>query len=175
MAHESLLIVFIAITALAVFLQALVLYALYRTVSQLGKAVTRIDAGLVDHLHPVLTSLNETVAAVREPIQVTLASLVETSRIVAETSRIVRDRAAATDVVVAEVVDRARAEVARADTLIAGVLDKAEHVTEAVERGVLMPVREVAAIFAGVRRGFEFFLSRGPGRSRTGQEEQLFI
>ena len=72
--------------------------------------------------------------------------------------------------------DRAQVEILRADRLIAVSLEKMERASEAVERGVLVPVREVSALLAGVRRGFEFFLGRRrSGRSRSSQEEQLFI
>ena len=168
MAHEGLLTVFVIVTALAVLLQALVLYALYRTISELAKAVVRIDAGLVEHVHPVLRSINEIAAGAREPVSAVLTNL-------AEISRIVRERTASTDVFLADTLERARLEVLRADNLIAGVLEKVERASEAVERGVIVPVREISALYTGIRRGLEFFLFRRQDRSRSGQEEQLFI
>jgi hypothetical protein len=168
MAHEGLLTFFVIVTALAVLIQAAILYALYRALSQLLQGVIRIDAGLEQHMHPLLRSLSDVVAGAREPIGVTLANL-------AEISRVVRERTASTDVFLADVLDRARVEILRADRLIASSLEKMERASEAVERGVLVPVREVSALIAGVRRGFEFFLSRRRGRSRSSQEEQLFI
>jgi len=66
-------------------------------------------------------------------------------------------------------------EILRADRLIASSLEKMERATEAAERGVLAPIREVSALVAGIRRGLEFFLSRRPDRSRSRHEEQLFI
>lgn len=168
MAHEGVLTFFVIVTSLAVVIQAAILYALYRALSQLLRGVIRIDAGLVEHVHPLLRSLSDVVAGAREPIGATLANL-------AEISRLVRERTASTDVFLADVLDRARVEILRADRLMAASLEKMERASEAVERGVLVPVREVSALIAGVRRGLEFFLSRRRGRSRSSQEEQLFI
>ena len=168
MAHEGLLIFFIAVTSSAVVIQAGILYALYRALSELVRGVARIDAGLQQHVHPLLRSFTDAVASTREPISATLANL-------AEISRVVRDRTASTDVFLADTLDRARVEFQRADRLVAGALERMERASEAVERGVLVPVREVSALIAGIRRGLEFFLSRRSDRSRSSQEEQLFI
>jgi hypothetical protein len=168
MAHEGLLTFFVIFTCLAVIIQAGILYALYRTLSQLVRGVVRIDAGLEQHVHPLLSSLHEILAGAREPIGTTLANL-------AEISRVVRERTAGTDAFLADVLDRARVEILRADRLMASSLEKMERASEAVERSVLVPVREVSAVIAGVRRGLEFFLSRRSRRSRSSQEEQLFI
>jgi hypothetical protein len=79
--------------------------------------------------------------------------------------------------VAGEVLDRFREEAVRADELLADVLQKMQRAADAVERGVLAPIRELSALLAGVRRGIEFFRGkrRPPVGDRAQQEEELFI
>ena len=80
MAHDGLLTFFVFVTALAVLIQAGILYALYHTLSKLARGVTRIDAGLEQSVQPFLRSLGEIAAGAREPIGATLANVAARER-----------------------------------------------------------------------------------------------
>ena len=137
--------------------------------SELRKAVAEIDAGLKEHLHPLLRSLNAIASAAREPIATVLGNL-------AEVSRVVRERTIDADAVVADVLERARVEIDRVDKLFAEILKKLERAADVVERGVYIPIRELSALVAGFRTGFDFlFKRRRPAAEASRQEEQLFI
>ena len=170
MANDGVLTAFVIVTALAVVIQAAILFAIFQALRQLREAVIRIEAGVQEHLHPLLRSLRGIVDAVREPVSVVLGNL-------AGISGIVRERTQATDAVAAELVSRFRAQAVHADELLTTTLDKLQRAVDAAERGVLTPIRELSALLAGVRRGLDFFLGRR--RPRTGerarQEEELFI
>jgi len=170
MAHDGVFTFFVIVTALAVVIQAAILYAIYHALRELRDAVIRIDAGIKEHFHPLLRTLGSIVQMAREPVSIILAN-------VAEISVVLRDRTRAVDAVAGEVLDRFREEVVRADELLTDVLRKVQRATEALERGVLAPVRELSALLAGVRRGFEFFLGkrRSSAGERSRQEEELFI
>jgi len=174
MDHEGLLTVFVIVTALAVLMEAAVLFAIYRSLTRLIQAVGRIDASLKEHLNPVLAAVQAIATAAREPVGTILSNL-------ADMSAVLRQRTHSADAVAAEVLNRARSEIVRADELVSGILLKVERASEVVERGVLIPIREISAIIAGFRKGFEFFVGRrrppAPGERRQSapQEEQLFI
>jgi len=174
MEHEGLLTVFVIVTALAVAIQAAILFAIYRSVSELIKAVARIDAAVHEHLNPLLAAVQALATAAREPVGTILSNL-------ADISSVLRQRTHSADDVAAEVLNRARAEIVRADELVSGILLKLERAAEAAERGVLIPVREISALIAGFRKGLEFFVgqrrSSAPRERRQNapQEEQLFI
>lgn len=171
MAHEGLLTAFVIVTALAVVIQAAILFAIYGALRQLREAVMRIDAGIKEHFHPLLRSLSSIAAAAREPVSAILGN-------VAEISGVVRERTVTADAVAGEILDRLRADAIRLDELLITMFEKMQRAGDAVERGVLAPIREVSALLAGVRRGLEFFLTRkrpAPSAERAQHEEQLFI
>ncbi|HEY6292307.1 MAG TPA: hypothetical protein VI455_12220 [Terriglobia bacterium] len=174
MAHEGLLTVFVIVTALAVAMQAAILFAIYRSLSQLIKAVARIDAAFKEHLNPVLGSIQAIAAAAREPVGTILSNF-------AEISVVLRQRTLSADALAAEAINRARTEIIRVDELMSRIVLKVDRASEAVERGVLVPVREISAVMAGFRKGLEFFLgrrrppARGERSPNTPHEEQLFI
>ena len=170
-AHEWVLTIFVAVTAAAVVMQVVILLAVSRALAQLARAMERIQSSFEQEVHPVLRGFNDLVSAAREPTRRILSNL-------SETSDMLRARAQTADALAAEVIERARAEVIRADQFITGSLQMMERATEAVERGVMVPVREMTALMAGLRQGIAFFFSRRrPAAGRTGApaEEQLFI
>jgi methyl-accepting chemotaxis protein len=170
MTHEGVLTFFVIVTAVAVVMQAAILYAIFQALRQLRDAVIRVDAGIEEHFHPLLRTLAGIAQAAREPLSSIVANL-------ADISGVLRARTHAVDAVAGEVLDRFRAEAVRADELVAEVLQKMQRAADAVERGVLAPVRELSALLAGVRRGLDFFLGRRrpPTGERARQEEELFI
>lgn len=170
MAHEEVLTFFVIVTALAFVVQVWILLAAYRALSELSQAVSRLQVGIELHVNPLMRSFNSVLEAAREPLAVILANL-------SETSGILRERAASADLVLADGLERVRALVNRLDQLVSEVLAKIDATTDAIQRGVLGPVREASAVIAGVRRALEVLRSRrrvAPGE-RTHQEEQLFI
>jgi phage-related protein len=170
MTHEDVLTVFVIVTALAVVMQAAILFAMFRVMKMTLSVVTRIESSVTDHLNPVLDSVHAVTTSAREPIKTALANLTELTNLV-------RQRAVSADALAAEVMERARAEIIRVDELLTGIVGRVERVAEVAELGVLAPIREVSAVVAGVRRGLAYFFSRRrqPGQQRASQEEQLFI
>ena len=72
--------------------------------------------------------------------------------------------------------DRAQLQVLRLDNLVSDTMTRVEETTEAIQRGVLGPIREIAAIVAGVRTTLDFFFHRNrKGAERPTQDEELFI
>lgn len=169
MAHEGLLTAFVIVTALAVVIQAAILFAMFRVMKVILAKTTAIESGVKEHLNPVLDSVRAVTTATREPINTILTNLTEITGLL-------RQRAASADAVAAEVLERVRVEAFRLDELLAGVLGRMERVAEAAERGVLVPVREISAVIAGIRQGFAYFFARQrQSPPQRGHEEQLFI
>jgi hypothetical protein len=170
--HEWVLTIFVAVTAIAVVTQVVILLAVSRALVQLARTMERIQNSFEQEVNPVLHAFNELVTAASGPTRKILTNL-------AETSEILRVRAQSADALAAEVIERARAEVIRADQFITGSLEMMERATEAVERGIMVPVKEITALVAGLRQGITFFFSRrrpsAAGRTGAPAEEQLFI
>lgn len=169
MSHENVQTFFVIVAAAALVIQAGMLFAMFRLMKLILSKTAQIEAGVKDHLNPVLDSVHAVTTSVREPMNAILANLTEVTRLV-------RQRATSADAVAADVLERARVEVARADELIADMLARMERAAEAAERGVLVPVRELSAVIAGIRQGLAFFFARRrPSGQARGGDDQLFI
>ena len=72
--------------------------------------------------------------------------------------------------------ERAQMQVVRLDHLVGDTMNRVEETTEAIQRGVLAPVREVSAVVAGVRAALEFLANRNRKTpEHAHQDEELFI
>ncbi len=169
--HEWILTIFVAVTAIAVVTQVVILLAVSKALVQLAHTLERIQNSFEQDVHPVLRAFHELVTTASGPTRKILTNL-------SETTDILRARAQTADALAAEVIERARAEIVRADQLITGTMEMIERATEAIERGVMVPVKEMTALIAGLRQGMAFFFGRRrPSSAREGApvEEQLFI
>src|SRR5580698_2121678 len=100
MAHEGLLTVFVIVTALAVVMQAAVLYAMFRVLKLMFGTVQRIDSDFKNHINPMLDSVRAVTTAAREPMSAILANL-------NEVTVLLRRRAVDADALAADVLERA--------------------------------------------------------------------
>ncbi|MGA2645528.1 MAG: hypothetical protein ABSF15_12500 [Candidatus Sulfotelmatobacter sp.] len=186
---ENLVPVFIAVTAAAVVLQALILVALYlavrKTTAKLetvveevkSKALPTIDSAnsMLTELRPKVVQVVDTVVELRPKVQIVVDNLVETtSSVRSEVQRV--------DATVNDVMDRARLQVIRADEMLSRTFDRVEHTSELVTKTVVSPVRQMSGIFRGVTAGVEFLLgNRGRkngdsrGARRPVPQDEMFI
>jgi methyl-accepting chemotaxis protein len=201
--NENLVVVFIAVTAAAVVLQAGILVALYvavrkttgkleATVEDLkSKAVPTIDSAnamltelrpkvgqIVDtavELRPKVAQIVDGVAELRPKVQIVVDNLVETTASV-------RSEVQRVDATVTDIMDRARLQVIRADEMLTRTFDRVEHTSDVVTKTVVSPVRQVSGIVKGVTAGVEFLLGnrgRKNGGSRAPRgpvpQDEMFI
>lgn len=170
MAHDTVLMWFVIVAALAIVMQALVMLGIYRAISDIRHEVEGIRADVKQRLDPLIQSVSEILANSREPVRTIAANL-------AEMSRILRDRTSHVDSLVEELLEKTRLQVIRVDQFLAEALRKVEVTTDAMQRSVLAPIQEFAAVIKGLRSGLEFLFSRrrAPSVSEATQDEQLFI
>jgi hypothetical protein len=173
--NENLLILFIAITAAAVVLQAGLLAAMYLAMRKSSGRFEALAEEVRNKAFPVL----ETSQALLTELK---PKLVTMSDNVLETTLIMRSQVERMDATVNDVVDRARLQIIRTDELVTRTLDRVEATTDIVEKTVVSPVRQVSGVIQGITAGIEFLLSsRGHrnGRSREGRrpvpQDEMFI
>ena len=121
------------------------------------------------NVEPVLLASRELLMEGREKIASVTANLTEISQIA-------RDQVVRLDGLVKDTTERAHMQVVRLDHLVGDTMNRVEETTEAIQQGVLGPVREVAAVMAGVRTGLEFLFHRNRKTvERATHDEELFI
>jgi methyl-accepting chemotaxis protein len=172
---ENLTLLFIAVTAAAVVLQAGILVALYLGVR---RSSARMEALAFEVRMKVLPTV--------ETAQTMLAELHPKLTVIAdnltETTRSVRAQVERMDATVNDAVDRARLQIIRADELLTRTLDRVEETSDMVHKTVISPVRQFSGLIQGVTAGIEFLLgnrSRRNGGSREARrpvpQVEMFI
>lgn len=167
---QTLLILSIVVTGLAVLIQSAILVALYL---QVKKSSARVE-GMTSEIHkralPVLDAAGTILVDSREKIGTITENL-------AATSASLRSQVERVDLTVSDIIDRTRLQVVRADDMLSRAMDRVEETTELVQHSVISPVRQVAGIVRGLSVGFQAFFRRKGAQQSDGvrQDEELFI
>jgi len=155
--------VFIALTGIAVALQAGVLLAMYVT---MRKSSERMEA--------LATELKVKAIPTMEVVQMVLTEVHPKLLVIAdnleETTTLMRSQVHRVDATVTDVVDRARLQVIRADELLSRTLDRVEQTSDLVHNTVISPVRQMSGLVQGITAGIEFLLGNRKRRNGGGSE-----
>ncbi|MFZ0481450.1 MAG: hypothetical protein WAL71_20085 [Terriglobales bacterium] len=168
---DNLLKVFIAATAFAVVLQALILAALYLAVR---KSSAKMEALATEIQTKVLPTV-ETAHAFLTEVRPKLESLTTN---VSESSTLVRNQLQRIDATLTDVLDRTRLQVIRADELLNRTMDRVEETSDAVHKTVISPLRQVNGLMAALSTGVEVFLGnkrRSPKNGMGVPHDEMFI
>lgn len=158
------------LVAIAVLMQAGAMLGIFLTMRKMQEQVEGVRADVKARIDPLTHSVLEILNNSREPLRSISANLVEISTML-------RDRTASADQVAAELLDKSKLQIVRVDRMVTDLVDKVESTADSVQKGVLLPIHEVSAVFKGVRSGLEFLFRhrRVTNVSEATQDEQLFI
>lgn len=166
---DNLLIAFIAVTALAVMLQAAVLAGMYVAVRKTGAKVESLAEEVKTKVLPTAELAHAMMSELRPKIE----NVVDN---VSASTSVLRTQMERIDATLTDIVDRTRLQVIRADEFLNTTMDKLEDTREAVQRTVVSPVRHLAGLMHGMSVGIEAFFSRKRGRERVGvPQDEMFI
>jgi len=168
---QTLLIVFIVVTALAVVIQAGVLVSLYISVRKTSSRVESIAGDLQQRAVPALDAATAILNNSRGNLQTLTENL-------AATSTSLRNQVERVETTMGDIIDRTRLQVIRADEMVSRTLDRVEETSEFVQHTVISPVKQLAGLVSGLTVGLDAFFRRrkGPQRSQPQTEdEELFI
>src|SRR3954451_6884441 len=162
--------VWIAITSLAVVIQAGILVALYVSVRKSSARMEAIMSDLHKRTAPILDSTQSIVVDSRPKIDAITDNL-----LAASTS--IKSQVERLDATVSDAVDRTRLQIIRADDLVTRTMDRVEETTDVVHRSVISPVRQMAGLVTGITTGIGAFFGRrsNDGRDEATQDEEMFI
>jgi hypothetical protein len=168
---DTLLKFFIAVTTIAVVVQAGILVGLYLAVR---KSSARMEALATDVTSRVLPTV-ETAQSMLEELRPKIAVM---STNFAESSDMLRNQLGRLDATVTDALDRARLQVIRADELLNRTMDKVEETSEVVHKTVISPLRQVNGLMAAISTGVDVFLGqkrRHPRNGGGGPQDEMFI
>lgn len=166
---NTLLIVFIVVTALAVVIQAGILVGMYVAMRKTSGKVELLAEEVRTKVIPTAQLAQEMIAELR-PKLLTVADNVSAS------TTVLRTQLERLDATLTDIVDRTRLQVIRADEFVNSTMDKLEETREAVERTVVSPVKHLTGIMHGLSVGLEAFLGHRRERATaTVPQDEMFI
>lgn len=157
------LTVFIALTGIAVLLQAAVLLAMYFAMRKSSERMEALAGEVKSKLLPAFEQGHQMLTEMRPRLEVIMENL-------QSSTTVIRSEVERVDATVNDVVDRARLQVIRADELLSRTLDRVEQTSEMVQRTVVSPVRQLSGLMHGLSAGLGFFFGRQ--RQNGGRREE---
>ena len=166
---NNLLVVFIAVTAAAVVLQAGILAGMFFAMKKTSAKLEALADDIKNKVLPTAELAHSVITDLRPKIENVMDN-------VNSSTSVIRSQVERIDATLTDIVDRTRLQVIRADEFVTGTMDKLEETRDAVERTVVSPVRYISGLAHGVTVGVEAFFGRR--RSRNGsnvQQDEMFI
>lgn len=166
---NTLLMIFVGVTALAVALQAGVLVFMFLAVRKTSAKVESIAEEVKTKVLPTAELAHSMMTELRPKIE-TLVDNVSVS------TTVLRTQVERVDATLTDIVDRTRLQVIRADEFVSGTMDKLEETRDAVQRTVVSPVRHLSGLMHGLTVGVEAFFARRRARNSVSvQQDEMFI
>lgn len=166
---NTLLTVFIAVTAAAVLLQALILAGMYVAMRKTSAKVESLAEEVKTKVLPTAELAHSMMSELRPKIE-TLVDNVSVS------TTVLRTQLERIDATLTDIVDRTRLQVIRADEFVTSTMDKLEETRETVQRTVVSPARHISGLMHGLTVGVEALFSRRRARnSANAQQDEMFI
>jgi hypothetical protein len=168
---DNLLRIFIAVTAIAVAVQAGILVALYFTVRKSTARMEALATEVKSRVLPTVETVQSLLVELRPKIDVISVN-------VAESSNLVRNQLGRLDATLTDALDRTRLQVIRADELLNRTMDRVEETSEVVHKTVLSPLRQVNGLMAAISTGVDVFLGQKRRHPKNGAgvpQDEMFI
>ena len=170
--QEILLAIFIGILVVAVLMQTLVLFWIFKALRQLTDRFESMSKDLIKNVEGVTAKAEETLAAVRD---VSNALRPVKDKIV-DAAEIVHERVVRVDEFLEETTNTARMEVQRMKDRIESAANRTEELLGMLHDRILVPITEMSALVHGIRAGFDFFFRRrGKPSVAPHQDDEMFI
>jgi len=165
---ENLLPVFVAITGLAVILQAGILVAMYLAVRKSSERTEALVVEIKTKALPALESATQVLNDARPKLATILENLEHsTTTIRAQVTRI--------DAASNDALDRGRLQLLRADELVSRTLDRFEQTSTLINQTVVNPVRQVSGVIAGITAGLEYLLANRATKAKAGADAKQTV
>jgi uncharacterized protein HemX len=164
---QTLLVVFIAVAAISILMQAGFTIAIFLGARKTQKKITALADDVRLHALPAIISS-------RELIQDLTPKLKSITENLTATTATLRSKTQQIGVVVGDVTEKAHVQASRVDGIVKGTLDQLTVAVQAIEHGIAVPVRQVNGIINGLRAGVDVMRSKTPG-NHLDSEDDLFV
>ncbi len=168
MDQQTLLIlmtIFVALAAIAMFVQAAMLIGIYR-----------ISKGTQEKVFALLPQIESLVESTRAGVDQSRKQILEITTRASAILDSAREQLTKVEEIVTDATSRARVQMDRMELVLDDTMTRAQETVAAVHESVMWPVRELHGIAAGVRAALDF-LVRGsrPSVAQATSDEEMFI
>jgi methyl-accepting chemotaxis protein len=164
---QTLLVVFVAIAALSILMQAGFTIAIFIGARKAQKKMTDLADDVRLHALPVIMHSRELIQDLGPKVRTITENLTVTTTTV-------RSKAEQISGLVGDVTERAQVQASRVDGMVKGTLDHLTGAVQALEHGISVPIRQVNGIINGLRAGVEVMRKKTPD-NHLEAEEDLFV
>jgi len=169
--HDWVIPIFVIVAAVAIVLQTIILYVLYKTMRESSTRIESIASRMELQASPVLATAH----AILEDAQPKIAEI--TTNLV-ESTATMREHVTQVGEATGEIVERVRMQAVRLDEFITSAANKLEATSEVLQTSVLSPIRRVRAIVQALGAGLSFLRAHRARRKTSATEvedEEMFI
>ncbi len=168
---DTLLKLFIAVTTIAVVVQAGILVGLYLSLRKSSAKIEVLASEVLNSALPAMETVLGMMVELRPKIEAMTVNI-------SESSALVRDQLGRIDATLTDALDRTRLQVIRADELLNRTMDRVEETSEVVHKTVLSPLRQVNGLMSAISTGVEVFLGQRKRHPKNGAgvpQDEMFI
>jgi hypothetical protein len=163
---QTLLVVFVAIAAVSILMQAGFTVAMFLGVRKAQKKIMALADDVRLHALPLIMSSREVIQDFTPKFKTITENLTATSATM-------RSKADQVGGLVGDVSNRAQVQAWRVDGMVRGTLDQLTLAVCVIEHGIAVPVRQVNGILNGLRAGVEVMRKKAPG-NHMDPDDDLF-
>ena len=161
----ALIAVFVAVSAAALIFQAAMLYGTYKA-----------SVELRDKIVPLTVKVDALVEVSRTTIDEARIKMMEITTRTNQILDVAKRQMETVEEVLQDASFRTRRQLERAEIVVDDALTRAQDTVELVHKGILVPIRGINGVAAGVRAALQF-LMRGtrPSPDQVTVDEEMFI
>jgi uncharacterized protein YoxC len=152
---QTLLIIFVGLTGIAVLLQACILLAIFISLRKTAQAVLQATEDMKATILPVVHSTRELMERITPQVMTISVGIADLTATFQRESRGV-------SVSVSEIMERVSHQTARLDSMLTGGLNAVEKAGNVLESAVALPIRQANGIFAAARAMVDTYLAVKP-------------
>jgi hypothetical protein len=175
MDQQALLIimaVFVAVAAIALMIQAGMLFGIYKS-SRAMQAKVETLAPKIEQLLPKIEALADTSKAAVDESRVTISEISSKTNEILDITRRQLERV---EDLLEDASSRALVQFDRAEMVVDDAMNRAQQTVTIVHEGIMKPIREINGVAAGLRAALQFFFRGGrPNPDQVTADDEMFI
>jgi methylthioribose-1-phosphate isomerase len=158
---EGLLTIFVALTAVAVIMQAGVLIAIYLVTKRTSEQLDRFTKDARELMGPMRSIADNMKTVSEDLIEMGLSAKEQMRRV---------------EAIITDAGESIQVQIQRFDRVSKNVAERIDETAEVVQDSIISPFRDISALAKGVTRGFQFFFNKRTRAEESEREdEELFI